>query len=399
MTATEKAREAKNAKTGEFLAKRNVVGVAVGYKNRLGAEDGEESVVVLVQNKKPLDALSEEDIIPSEINGVRTDVVEIGVLRAQQSVNPRQRLRPVIQPGASMAHFRVGAGTLGLVVRSRTNGELLLLSNNHVFANSNAAQIGDEILQPGSLDGGSRPADVVARLAEFRALAYIEDAAQSDPTPQPDPNPPTTTPETPTTPPASGTESGCDIVEATVALANALAQISGSSKRVQSQSIGASAQSAPMAAQSVTAAATPAEAPFIAQASLDNLLDAALARPTDPAIFSTEVLSIGRINGTKAPTLGMEVVKMGRTTGLTTGRITLLNATVNVQYDTINGSRNARFVDQVITSGMSSSGDSGSLVVDPSDNMAVGLLFGGSQVASIFTPIDRVLSSFNIELG
>lgn len=381
MPPIEQAVQAKQENTNELLAKRNVVGVGVGFKNALGESEGEESVVVLVQSKKPVDALTEEDLIPSEINGVRTDVVEIGIMRAQQ-VNPRQRFRPIIQPGASMAHFRVGAGTLGAVLRHRQTGEVFLLSNNHVFANSNDAAIGDPILQPGALDGGNRSNDVVAQLAEFRPLAYIEDAAQGEPAPQP--SPPTQPPGEPSQP----TDSGCDIVEATVALANVLATLSGSSKRVASQSIG-------MQAQAQTGA-TPAEVPMIPAEELDNLLDAAIARPTNPAMFSDDVLQIGGINGTKPPTLGMNIVKMGRTTGYTEGRVTLLNATVNVQYDTMRGTRTARFVEQVITTGMSESGDSGSLIVDPSDNAAVGLLFAGSGVATLFTPIDRVLSVFNL---
>ncbi len=383
MPPIEQAVQAKQENTNELLAKRNVVGVGVGFKNALGESEGEESVVVLVQSKKPVDALTEDDIIPSEINGVRTDVVEIGIMRAQQ-VNPRQRFRPIIQPGASMAHFRVGAGTLGAVLRHRQTGEVFLLSNNHVFANSNDAAIGDPILQPGALDGGNRSNDVVAQLAEFRALAYIEDAAQNQPTPQPTPP---TQPQPPTQP-SPPTDSGCDIVEATVALANVLATLSGSGKRVSAQSVG-------MQAQAQTGA-TPAEVPMIPGRELDNLLDAAIARPTNPAMFSDDVLQIGGINGSKPPTLGMNVVKMGRTTGYTEGRITLLNATVNVQYDTMRGTRTARFVEQIITTGMSESGDSGSLIVDPSDNAAVGLLFAGSGVATLFTPIDRVLSVFNL---
>ncbi|MEM6530947.1 MAG: hypothetical protein AAF653_21800, partial [Chloroflexota bacterium] len=358
MAVIDDAVEAKRQKTNEFLAKRNVVGMGVGYKNALGEESGQESVVVLVQTKKPEDALTEDDLIPPEIDGIPTDVVEIGILRANQAVNnPRTRQRPVVFAGASMAHYMVGAGTLGIVVRHRTSGERLLLSNNHVLANSNDANIGDAILQPGALDGGSRSTDIVAQLVDFRRLAYIEEAGQAQPAPQPPPTmpeQPTTPgqPSTPTQPPSSGTESGCDVVEAVVALANLLASASGSSKRVTSQSV--TAQGVPITAQST--GATPAEVPMIPSASLDNLLDAALARPTNPAMFSDEVMQIGRINGSKEPTLGMTIAKFGRTTGYTTGRVTLLNATVNVQYDTIRGTRTARFVEQVITSGMSSSG-------------------------------------------
>ena len=47
---------------------------------------------------------------------------------------------------------------------------------------------------------------------------------------------------------------------------------------------------------------------------------------------------------------------------------------------------------------MSEGGDSGSLIVDATENKAVGLLFAGSTLATIFTPIDLVLSALNITI-
>jgi hypothetical protein len=76
--------------------------------------------------------------------------------------------------------------------------------------------------------------------------------------------------------------------------------------------------------------------------------------------------------------------------------VTLLNATVNVGYMTARGPRTARFTGQVITQPMSQGGDSGSLIVDSTENRAVGLLFAGSSMATIFTPIDVVLAALNI---
>jgi hypothetical protein len=401
MADIENARKAKNSKTSEFMAKRNVVGVGIGYKNQLGEQTGDPSVVVMVQQKKPAAALADEDMIPKEVDGTRTDVIEIGYLRAQ-SVNPQARFRPVMQPGISMAHYLVGAGTLGAVVRDRNTGERLLLSNNHVFANSNNANIGDSILQPGALDSGTIPQDMIARLTAFRPLAYIEDAV-AQPIPDPEPNPPPD--DTKDTPPPDDTKgtSGFGFIDFLVALANILAKIVGSNQRVQAMSIienqvGAqAAQVVDTTAQAIQSGATPAEVPFIAQQSLDNLLDAAIATPSDPSALSDEILQIGRVTGTKPAELGLSVAKFGRTTSYTEGRVTLLDATVNVQYETIRGTRTARFVNQVISTGMSKRGDSGSLVVDPTDNNAVGLLFAGSEFATIFTPIDRVLSYFNVE--
>jgi hypothetical protein len=90
----------------------------------------------------------------------------------------------------------------------------------------------------------------------------------------------------------------------------------------------------------------------------------------------------------------MKVRKMGRTTGYTEGTINLLNATVNVAY----GSKTARFTGQIITGPISQGGDSGSLIVDGTENKAVGLLFAGSNLATIFNPIDRVLDALSINI-
>jgi hypothetical protein len=95
-----------------------------------------------------------------------------------------------MQPGVSIAHYMVGAGTFGAVVRDVDTNEKLILSNNHVLANNNGARIGDPILQPGSLDGGISPSDVVAYLERYQQLAYIEDGVPSQP-------PKTVTPTTP----------------------------------------------------------------------------------------------------------------------------------------------------------------------------------------------------------
>ena len=71
--------------------------------------------------------------------------------------------------GASVAHYKVTAGTLGCFVEAG-DGNICILSNNHVLANENDAQTGDPILQPGPLDGGQDPGDLVARLESFVPL-------------------------------------------------------------------------------------------------------------------------------------------------------------------------------------------------------------------------------------
>lgn len=365
----------------ELMQKANVVGVAVGYKESHGIITDELALVALVEAKVPLAALSAEDMIPKELDGARTDVYEVGYLQALQA-SPRDRFRPTIPGGVSIAHPLVGAGTLGVLVRDRSTGQPLLLSNNHVIAASNDALIGDPVLQPGSLDGGQNPGDIVARLERYIPLHYQGEPPPATPpptTPEPplppdDPTQPPTTPP-PTTPPP---RSGCDVVDVVVRFGNLLAELNGSQKRIQ----------ATVAEEVVVAA----------QQTADNLLDAAVARPLDPAMFSEEIRHIGRITGTTTPTLGTRVRKAGRTTDYTEGVITLVNATVNVSYRTRAGTKTARFTGQVITQVMSQPGDSGSLVVEVGTQNAVGLLFAGSSVSTIFTPIDVVLDRLGLAI-
>ena len=96
----------------------------------------------------------------------------------------------------------------------------------------------------------------------------------------------------------------------------------------------------------------------------------------------------------------MEVQKYGRTTGYTKGRITGLNATIDVGY----AAGTARFEDQIVISGngFSAGGDSGSLIVSDgfllADRRPVGLLFAGTAVSTLANPIDVVLDRFGVTI-
>lgn len=96
----------------------------------------------------------------------------------------------------------------------------------------------------------------------------------------------------------------------------------------------------------------------------------------------------------KAATVGQLLKKTGRTTHFTTGRVTALNATVNVNYG---GGNVAKFCNQIVTTDMSAGGDSGSLVLD-TDNHPVGLLFAGSSTATILNPIAQVQLALKVRV-
>ncbi|MBC8217464.1 MAG: Ig-like domain-containing protein [Planctomycetes bacterium] len=94
--------------------------------------------------------------------------------------------------------------------------------------------------------------------------------------------------------------------------------------------------------------------------------------------------------------VGKKVKKFGRTTGLTQGEITGVNATVTVGYGS---GKTARFVKQIIIEpgDYSAGGDSGSLIVTDDDNLnPVGLLFAGSSTLTVANRIDLVLQRFGV---
>jgi hypothetical protein len=66
----------------EILSKKHVVGLGVGYREQGGVTTNELSLVVFVSKKVPCTALTPEDCIPSSIEGVPTDVQEVGTVKA-----------------------------------------------------------------------------------------------------------------------------------------------------------------------------------------------------------------------------------------------------------------------------------------------------------------------------
>jgi hypothetical protein len=124
-----------------------------------------------------------------------------------------------------------------------------------------------------------------------------------------------------------------------------------------------------------------------------NYVDAAIAEGQFH-VLDREIYWIGYVRGAIAPTVGLIVQKTGRTTNHTTGRITAINATVNVNYG---GGQVARFVNQIVTTNMSAGGDSGSLLLDL-ENRAVGLLFAGSSAVTIHNDIRYVQALLGIRI-
>ncbi|MDH5607055.1 MAG: S1 family peptidase [Anaerolineae bacterium] len=324
--------------TAELLdidAKRplaNVIGVGAGVKWKDGKPkgDGEPSIIVLVTQKLDLSQVPKADRIPKKIADAQTDVLAIGQPfaggRPSSTVGTQtlaQRIRPA-EGGYSVGHVKITAGTIATCAYDILNGgkasppehgigipsRYYILSNNHVLANSNDANLGDPILQPGPYDGGSYPQDVIARLSRFIPITFD---------------------------------------------------------------------------------------PPVSRENHRNLVDAAIAEG-DFHDLDREIYWVGYTRGWRPKDMvkvGTLVQKTGRTTNYTVGRITAIKATVDVGYG---GGRVARFRDQIITTDLSAGGDSGSLVTTL-DNIAVGLLFAGSSIATIVNQIENVRNLLRVEVA
>jgi hypothetical protein len=145
------ARTTLQQRSKELLSRANVVATGVGFKVEGGQRTETPSIICSVDKRVPASSLSPKDLVPRELDGVPTDVIETGRIRALQL--PTGRFRPA-PGGVSIGHREITAGTLGCWVHR--SGQWMMLSNNHVLANSNDAEIGDPILQPGPFDSGFR---------------------------------------------------------------------------------------------------------------------------------------------------------------------------------------------------------------------------------------------------
>ncbi|MGD1992292.1 MAG: hypothetical protein PVI59_03780 [Anaerolineae bacterium] len=268
-TYTAQVSTVKARHVGDLLNRRNVVACGVGYKVKEGIRTDAVSLVVSVKHKVHPSALSPEDVIPEQVDGIPTDVVELGIPRALQT--PRDRWRPA-PPGVSLGHYRISAGTLGCLVEH--DDQVFILSNNHVLADVNQAGPGDPILQPGPADGGTME-DQIAALETYIPIDFGTD------------------------------EPECQLAGTVATVLNRMAEWAGSQHRLEA----------------------------VKQTPGVNRVDAALARPLSPDLVTAEILQIGAPTGVGVATLGTPVQKSGRTTGHTLGTITQVDATIRIDYE------------------------------------------------------------------
>ncbi|HWR45598.1 hypothetical protein [Sporomusa sp.] len=316
----------------------NIVGVGQGHKYVRGENTGQEALTILVKKKYPYSKLRNGAALPRIMNNTPTDIIEVGDIRL---LGERMEYHRPAQPGMSLGHYKISAGTFGAVVKDKDTGELLILSNNHVLANitdgsDGRATIGDPIIQPGIYDGGKIEECTIAHLHRFVPL-YRETASPH-----------------------------CKIARTFEMLLNKCIHILRPQYQVQ----------------------------VVRESEKVNLVDCAVAIPINSEAISAEILEFGVVTGIKEPTLGLAIKKSGRTTGITHSQVLATNVTFKVSMNT---QEYGVFSDQVLAGPMSMPGDSGSLILT-NDNYAVGLLFAGSEQATMFNNITHVLDKLNITL-
>jgi len=162
--ALERVKEVQEKHTARFMDIEGVEGTGIGSD-----QNGRLRVEVFVSRSDVAD-------LPKEVEGVPVQVVvtgkffALGKPSAPLAVDPRSRFSRPVPIGVSTGHPDITAGTIGCRVTDGTN--VYALSNNHVYANVNEANIGDNVLQPGSYDGGINPDDAIGTLRDFEEVRF-----------------------------------------------------------------------------------------------------------------------------------------------------------------------------------------------------------------------------------
>ena len=141
-----------------------------------------------------------------------------------------------------------------------------------------------------------------------------------------------------------------------------------------------------------------------------NNVDCSVAQVISGMVSTSgAILEIGTISSsTVGASLNQAVKKSGRTTGLSSSKVSGLNATISVAYENecAGGAAFTKtFTGQIVIANSNSqflnAGDSGSLMVEnvTTNPHAVGLLYAGSSSSAIANPIGQVLQFIGGKLG
>jgi hypothetical protein len=133
-------------------------------------------------------------------------------------------------------------------------------------------------------------------------------------------------------------------------------------------------------------------------------LDAAVASLSGVRAARNHQFDLWSVRGPAMAQLGMDVVKSGRTSAVTSGRVTGVEGTPKISYGSI-GERQIRHVATVTPTGageLSEPGDSGSFWIDEATRDVVGLHFAGNAPGqpeeALMIDIIPILDALNVDL-
>lgn len=340
----------------------NVLGVGTGIKWKNGAPTGEPALVVLVTHKVSKSELPKASLIPAALQGVKTDVLAVGHVFAADDLDPEVEddldpeveddLDPEVEDDldpeveAAQKYFRSRkrrikrlrpvCGGISVGYRKLTTGTI-------------GACVYDQL--PGASNDPPQPGIGMPQkfyiLSNNHVLAYSNEG-----------------------------HIGASILQPSA----------GDGGRFPKDRIGRLQRFIPIDL-----------APTIPLEDHNNLVDAALAE-VPFRLMEQRLKWIGELRGWRKKadvTVGTLVKKTGRASNLTVGRITVINATIDINYR--NG-RKGRFKEQILTTKMSAPGDSGS-VITTLDNVAVGLLFASSTEVTVANQIENVRALLHVEIA
>lgn len=169
----EAIRSVKATHEDRLLTYAGVTGIDIGHKMVKGERTSEMAIRIYVEKKRK--NVPAAELLPPEIDGVKTDVIEATFVLHQGAMVRAEEFRTMSDTGTYnplVGGISIGpckavggyvyVGTLGCLVRDRGTGERLALSNYHVMAEKWAA--GDSMAQPSRVDGGTCPAKTVGTL-------------------------------------------------------------------------------------------------------------------------------------------------------------------------------------------------------------------------------------------
>ena len=156
----------------KLLKYKGVIGVDVNLKQVKGQKTDNYSITVYVKRKIVKDELSAEDAIPSEIEGIVTDVIECPNVwpssePAEQSAVEVKSKKPqtgVLSGGLDISnqYNLAGYGTLGIVALSNQVPTALSCAHVMLFP---PPQLGQGVIEPSGPNGGTYPADSIGTVS------------------------------------------------------------------------------------------------------------------------------------------------------------------------------------------------------------------------------------------